>query len=151
MSWNQGGGGGGGLGRGGGWRSGRTVGQRRARLSAAQFRGIRCASCRISCKRWLPGGGAGLGGGRGWILGFVVIVVLWLLSAASIASSPTSKASCCASAPIDRTATPGLNYHLPSPIEEALTPKVTRVNRIEIGFAPTRRSRRDHARCRKNR
>src|SRR6185312_11115884 len=28
----------------------------------------------------------------------------------------------------------GLNYHLPSPIEEALTPTVTRVNRIEIGY-----------------
>ena len=29
---------------------------------------------------------------------------------------------------------PGLHYHLPSPIESALTPKVTRVNRVEVGF-----------------
>ncbi|MGB0921203.1 MAG: FtsH protease activity modulator HflK [Alphaproteobacteria bacterium] len=29
---------------------------------------------------------------------------------------------------------PGLNYHLPYPIETALTPKVTRVNRIDAGF-----------------
>ncbi|OYW57615.1 MAG: HflK protein [Azorhizobium sp. 32-67-21] len=29
---------------------------------------------------------------------------------------------------------PGLNYHLPYPIETVLTPKVTRVNRIDIGM-----------------
>ena len=29
---------------------------------------------------------------------------------------------------------PGLNYHLPFPVETALTPKVTRVNRIDVGF-----------------
>jgi membrane protease subunit HflK len=33
-----------------------------------------------------------------------------------------------------RDAKPGLNYHLPYPIEQALTPKVTRVNRIDIGM-----------------
>ncbi|MCG8689644.1 MAG: FtsH protease activity modulator HflK [Minwuiales bacterium] len=33
-----------------------------------------------------------------------------------------------------KTTQPGLNYHLPYPIETVLTPKVTRVNRIEVGF-----------------
>src|SRR5512136_407228 len=33
-----------------------------------------------------------------------------------------------------RDAQPGLNYHLPYPIESVLTPKVTRVNRIDIGM-----------------
>jgi membrane protease subunit HflK len=33
-----------------------------------------------------------------------------------------------------RNAEPGLNYHLPYPIESVLTPKVTRVNRIDIGM-----------------
>jgi membrane protease subunit HflK len=33
-----------------------------------------------------------------------------------------------------RDATPGLNYHLPYPIETVLLPKVTRVNRIDIGM-----------------
>src|SRR5436309_15112193 len=33
-----------------------------------------------------------------------------------------------------RDARPGLNYHLPYPIESVLTPKVTRVNRIDIGM-----------------
>ena len=32
------------------------------------------------------------------------------------------------------TTTPGLNYHLPYPIESVETPKVTRVNRVEVGF-----------------
>ena len=33
-----------------------------------------------------------------------------------------------------RTSEPGLHYHLPFPIEKVLKPKVTRVNRIEVGF-----------------
>ena len=32
------------------------------------------------------------------------------------------------------TTQPGLNYHFPYPIERVLTPKVTKVNRIEIGY-----------------
>jgi len=34
----------------------------------------------------------------------------------------------------NRTTQPGLNYHLPVPIERVLTPSVTRVNRTEIGY-----------------
>jgi membrane protease subunit HflK len=33
-----------------------------------------------------------------------------------------------------RDAQPGLNYHLPYPIETALTPRVTRINRIDVGM-----------------
>jgi membrane protease subunit HflK len=33
-----------------------------------------------------------------------------------------------------RDAKPGLSYHLPYPVESVLTPKVTRVNRIDIGM-----------------
>jgi membrane protease subunit HflK len=33
-----------------------------------------------------------------------------------------------------RDARPGLNYHLPYPIESVLTPKLTRVNRIDLGM-----------------
>jgi membrane protease subunit HflK len=32
------------------------------------------------------------------------------------------------------TTQPGLNYHIPYPIETVLTPKVTKVNRIDVGF-----------------
>jgi len=34
----------------------------------------------------------------------------------------------------NRTTLPGLNYHLPWPIEHVVTPAVTRINRIEIGY-----------------
>lgn len=33
-----------------------------------------------------------------------------------------------------RTTTPGLNYHLPYPIETVLIPSVTAINRVEIGY-----------------
>ena len=33
-----------------------------------------------------------------------------------------------------KTTQPGLNYHIPFPVESVLTPKVTKVNRIDIGF-----------------
>jgi membrane protease subunit HflK len=35
---------------------------------------------------------------------------------------------------IERIVQPGLNYHLPYPIEQALTPKVTRINRVDVGM-----------------
>ena len=33
-----------------------------------------------------------------------------------------------------KTTQPGLNYHIPYPVERVLTPKVTKVNRVEIGY-----------------
>ena len=33
-----------------------------------------------------------------------------------------------------RDVQPGLNYHLPYPIESALTPKALRVNKIDVGM-----------------
>ena len=33
-----------------------------------------------------------------------------------------------------RTTEPGLHYHLPFPVESVMKPKVTKVNRIEVGF-----------------
>jgi len=41
-----------------------------------------------------------------------------------------------------RTTQPGLHYHLPYPIEIAKTPKVTKVNKTEIGFRTFRESTR---------
>jgi modulator of FtsH protease HflK len=42
-----------------------------------------------------------------------------------------------------RDAKPGLNYHLPYPVESVLTPKVTRVNRIDLGMRLVEDMRRD--------
>jgi len=41
-----------------------------------------------------------------------------------------------------RTTQPGLHYHLPYPIEIAKTPKVTKINKTEIGFLTFRDSKR---------
>ncbi|HVA12437.1 MAG TPA: FtsH protease activity modulator HflK [Stellaceae bacterium] len=129
MSWNQGGGGGpwgSGGGPGGPWGSG--------------GRGFQPPNFEDSLRRlqnflrrWLPGGGGGFGGGRGWALGFAIVVLLWLVSG-FYRVEPDQEGIVLRWGAFDRTATPGLNYHLPSPIEEALTPVVTRVNRVEIGY-----------------
>lgn len=131
MSWNQGGGGGGPWGGGGGpggpWGSGGRGGFQPPNFedSLRQLQNF--------LRRWLPGGGAGLGGGRGWALGFAVVVLLWALSG-FYRVEPDQEGIVLRFGAFDRTATPGLNYHLPSPIEEALTPTVTRVNRVEVGY-----------------
>ncbi len=46
-----------------------------------------------------------------------------------------------------RDAKPGLNYHLPYPVETVLTPKVTRVNRIDIGMRLVEDPRRGGTQC----
>ncbi len=37
----------------------------------------------------------------------------------------------------NRTTNPGLNYHLPYPIEQAVIPSVTSINKVEIGYRGT--------------
>jgi membrane protease subunit HflK len=44
-----------------------------------------------------------------------------------------------------REVQPGLNYHLPYPIEAAITPQALRVNKIDIGFRQTDDMRRGNA------
>jgi membrane protease subunit HflK len=139
MSWNQGGGGGGGgpWGSGGGpWGSGGGPGG----PWGSGGRGFQPPNFEDSLRRlqnflrrWLPGGGAGLGGGRGWALGIAIVVLLWSLSG-FYRVEPDQEGIVLRWGAFDRKATPGLNYHLPSPIEEALTPTVTRINRVEIGY-----------------
>jgi len=137
MSWNQGGGGGGGggpWGSGGGpWGTGGPGGPWGSGGRGFQPPNFEDSLRKLQnfLKRWLPGGG--LGGGRGWILGFIIIVFLWLLSG-FYRVEPDQEGLVLRWGAFDRKATPGLNYHLPSPIEEALTPTVTRINRIEVGY-----------------
>ena len=71
---------------------------------------------------------------RTWI-GLVVIAVLalWLLNGFYTVAADEVGVVLRFGA-YNRTTQPGLNYHLPAPIEKALTPSVTRVNRTEIGY-----------------
>ena len=140
MSWNQGGSGGGGGGPWGGgggggpWGSG-GPGSPWGGRGGFQPPNFEDSLRRLQnfLKRWLPGGGGGFGGGRGWALGIAVVVTLWAFSG-FYRVEPDQEGIVLRWGAYDRTATPGLNYHLPSPIEEALTPTVTRVNRVEIGY-----------------
>ena len=80
-------------------------------------------------RQWLPG----LGRGRWVFLIVVVLILLWLVSG-FYRVEPDEQGVVLRFGAVNRITEPGLNYHLPEPIESVLTPKVTRVNPIEIGF-----------------
>jgi membrane protease subunit HflK len=129
MPWsNKGGGwqgGGGGDGDGGGpWGQG-GGGQQPPDLEEILRRG------QDNLKKFMPGGG---GSGKIVVLIGLVLVALW-------ASSGFYKVGADEQGVVMRFGEydglpkpPGLHYHLPSPIETALTPKVTRINRIDVGY-----------------
>src|SRR5437660_8420687 len=77
----------------------------------------------------LPGGSLG---GKGLALIALAAIVLWGFSG-FFRVEPDEYGVVLRFGKYDREVKPGLNYHLPIPIETALTPKVTRVNRIDVG------------------
>ncbi len=81
-------------------------------------------------RRYMPGG---MGGARGILLLIVAAIALWFASG-FYRVQPDEQGVVLQFGKWVRTTTPGLNYHLPAPIETVFTPAVTRVNRIEIGF-----------------
>jgi membrane protease subunit HflK len=81
-------------------------------------------------RRVLPGG---FGTGTGIAIVAIAIVVLWLASG-FYRVLPDEVGVVMRFGAYNRTTQPGLNYHLPAPIEKVLTPSVTRVNRTEIGY-----------------
>jgi len=86
-------------------------------------------------KRLFPSGpGGGLGGNRrGLVLIPLVVVAIWLASG-FYRVQPDEQGVVLRFGEWIKTTQPGLNWHIPSPVESALTPKVTRVNRVEVGF-----------------
>ena len=72
-------------------------------------------------------------GGRGIVLIVVAAVALWGLSG-FFQVEPDELGVVLRFGKYVRDAKPGLNYHLPYPIETVLTPKVTRVNRMDVGM-----------------
>src|SRR6266700_990373 len=79
----------------------------------------------------LPGGSLG---GRG--LGLIVLaaIAIWLFSG-FFRVEPDELGVVLRFGAAVREVKPGLNYHLPYPIETALTPKALRVNKIDVGFS----------------
>ena len=84
------------------------------------------------------GGGdwSGLAGGRGAAAAAAVLAALWLASGI-YQVQPDQQGVVLRFGAYDRTTAPGLNYHLPWPVEMVLRPSVTVVNRIEIGDGAT--------------
>jgi len=83
--------------------------------------------------KFLPGGRSG--GGKQFSLLLLVLIVIWAASGL-YRVLPDEQGVVLRFGKYIKTTQPGLNYHLPLPIERALTPKVTKVNRIDVGFRP---------------
>ena len=81
-------------------------------------------------KRILPGGA---GGGRGLLLIMVLVLAVWLGSG-FYTVEPDEQGVELVFGEWISTTQPGLNYNLPAPIGQVYMPKVTRVNRVEIGY-----------------
>jgi membrane protease subunit HflK len=85
-------------------------------------------------KRLFPSGPGGLGGNRrGLVLIPLVVVAIWLASG-FYRVQPDEQGVVLRFGEWNKTTQPGLNWHIPSPVESVITPKVTRVNRVEVGF-----------------
>ena len=81
--------------------------------------------------RFLPGGGAK--GGKPIILILVILAIVWAASGL-YRVLPDEQGVVLRFGKFVKTTQPGLNYHFPYPVETALTPKVTKVNRMDVGF-----------------
>jgi membrane protease subunit HflK len=81
-------------------------------------------------RRFLPGGNLG---GRGIALLGLAAIALWGFSG-FFKVEPDELGVVLRFGKDVREVQPGLNYHLPYPIESALTPKALRVNKIDIGM-----------------
>ena len=106
------------------------------RLEAARSRGI-AAPEPGSAAQLLPGNL----GGRGIALIALAAVVLWGFSG-FFRVEPDELGVVLRFGKFTREVVPGLNYHLPYPIETALTPPALRINKIDIGMRPVEDVRR---------
>ena len=81
--------------------------------------------------RFMPGKGAK--GGKLLFLGLIILLIIWAASGL-YRVLPDEQGVVLRFGKFIKTTQPGLNYHYPYPIETALTPKVTKVNRLDVGF-----------------
>jgi len=81
-------------------------------------------------KKFMPGNGSGK---KPIILGLVILIAFWALSG-FYRVLPDEQGVVLRFGKFVSTTQPGLNYHIPYPVETVLTPKVTKVNRIDVGF-----------------
>jgi len=87
--------------------------------------------------KFLPGGSSS--GGKQFSLILIVIALVWAASGL-YRVLPDEQGVVLRFGKFIKTTQPGLNYHIPAPIETVLTPKVTKVNRMDVGFRSERDS-----------
>ena len=75
------------------------------------------------------------GGSIPFVFGILILVVLWFASGL-YRVLPDEQGVVLRFGKFVNTTQPGLHYHLPMPFERVLTPKVTKVNRVDVGFRP---------------
>ena len=75
------------------------------------------------------------GGSRPIIIGLLVVLVLYIASGL-YRVLPDEQGVVLRFGKYVHTTQPGLHYHFPVPFERVLTPKVTKVNRVDVGFRP---------------
>ncbi|MDC0628750.1 FtsH protease activity modulator HflK [Pelagibacteraceae bacterium] len=75
------------------------------------------------------------GGSKPFVLGLLIIVGLWFASGL-YRVLPDEQGVVLRFGKFVNMTQPGLHYHLPTPFERVLTPKVTKVNRVDVGFRP---------------
>ena len=87
--------------------------------------------------KFLPGGSKSGGKPIGLIL--IILLFIWLASGL-YRVGPDEQGVVLRFGKFIKTTQPGLHYHIPVPVETVQTPKVTKVNRIDIGFRSERDS-----------
>jgi modulator of FtsH protease HflK len=87
--------------------------------------------------RFLPGGSSS--GKKPISLILIILAFVWLASGL-YRVGPDEQGVILRFGKFVKTTQPGLHYHIPLPVETVQTPKVTKVNRIDIGFRSERDS-----------
>lgn len=81
-------------------------------------------------KQFLPGG---MGAGKGLVIAVIAVLALWM-GTGIYRVQPAEQGVELLFGKWQQTTGPGLHWWPPAPIGEVLTPEVTRVNRVEVGF-----------------
>ena len=132
MPWSNQGGNGGRKGGGGPWGQGPSSGGQQPDLENILKRG------QDRIRQSMPGGG--MSRGLMLFLGLIALVVAAFYMF-TVRINPDEVGIVTRFGKYDRRVLPGLNFRLPPPIEEVYTPRVTVVNRLEVGYTRSPDSR----------
>jgi modulator of FtsH protease HflK len=154
MPWNQGGGGGpwgGGGGNNGGQRPNNPWGGRPpggggggGGSKGPDFEDL-VRKGQEQLRRYFPGGPGGSSAGlsaKALVLGAIVLVAGWLATG-FYRVEPANVGVVLRFGEMERITYPGLNWHVPYPIESVIQPNVLQVNQLTVGFREGNEARRD--------